>query len=439
MMNGLQSLTELAFAPIEEIVRQQEMLLRQQVAYVANASPWYREQFRQLTLDPNRIRTLDDLLQLPCTRKQDIEGREQDFVCQPDSGLVDVCLTSGTTSEPVPFFQSELDLQRLALNEELTFRAAGICQQDRVVIAAAIDRCFMAGLAYFLGLRRIGATAIRGGSSSVAVVAQLIRRFRPTAIVGVPTLMLALARRLEEEGIDPRRCGVKKLICIGEPVRQASLELSILGVRLQDSWQAQVFGTYASTEMATTFGDCLHQCGGHLHPQLIHIELLDDEERPVADGTPGEVVATPLQVTGMPLLRFKTGDIATLHRQPCACGRNSWRLGPILGRKDHRLKVRGTTLFPSMIFSALQELEEVVASYVEVYDDYALCDRIRVVVACRGEQPVACTIADHLCARLRITPEVVIQDVATVQKTMIREDKRKPVQLFDYRERSRLA
>ena len=113
-----------------------------------------------------------------------------------------------------------------------------------------------------------------------------------------------------------------------------------------------MLGTYASTEMATSFADCTFGTGGHLLPDLMVVEIVDDAGPPLPPGEPGEVVATPLQVSGMPLVRFRTGDIATLHAAPCPCGRTSPRLGPVIGRKSQMLKVKGTTVYPPAIFAA---------------------------------------------------------------------------------------
>lgn len=423
----------LSGADSQQIRLRQDQLLREHIAYVLHHSSFYRQMFDRLHLDATSIRTYDDLLHLPTTTKTDLEGCEQQFLSIDEQDIADICLTSGTTGQPVSFYQSGSDLDRLATNEEIAFRTAGITKQDRVLIAVTIDRCFMAGMAYFLGLKKIGATVIRGGSSSVASVAQLLQRFRPTAIVGVPTFFLALAQRLRAEGVDPTSCGVKRLICIGEPVRQQDLSLSVLGQRLVSCWQAQVYGTYASTEMATTFCDCSQGAGGHLPPELMLVEALDEQGKRVADGSPGEVVATPLQVTAMPLLRFRTGDIACLYREPCECGLNSVRMGPILGRKNQMLKYRGTTVYPPAISAVLQELEAVAAYYVEVYDDFALSDRIKVVVGCRDNTLTAQQIAEHIAARIRVQPEIEIADIESVRRKTMQEDKRKPVIFFDYR------
>ena len=150
---------------------------------------------------------------------------------------------------------------------------------------------------------------------------------------------------------------------------------------MHDLWAAQVLGTYASTEMATSFTECAQgRGGGHVLPDLIAVEILNEAGEPVPPGQPGEVVATPLQVTGMPLLRLSTGDIAALLTDPCPCGRKTYRLGPVLGRKAQMLKVRGTTLYPPAIFAALQSLEGIRNYCLDVYQDHELSDRVRVAV-----------------------------------------------------------
>ncbi|WP_432822805.1 phenylacetate--CoA ligase family protein [Trichloromonas sp.] len=411
----------------------QNLLLRRHLAYLAEHSPFYRRRFAEAGIDLVDVAGLADLSRLPMTSKEDLERHNAEFLCVAPEQIVDLCLTSGTTGHPVAMHQTRSDLERVGYNEEISFRAAGITAADRVLIAAAIDRCFMAGLAYFIGLTRIGATVIRGGSSSIAMLEELTVQYRPTAVVGVPSLLLVLAERLRARGDDPRRLGVQRLICIGEPVRSADLSLSPLGRRLHESWGAEVFGTYASTEMATAFADCEAGRGGHVHPQLMIVEIVDEAGQPLPSGEPGEVVATPLQVTGMPLLRFRTGDIAVLHSDPCACGRNSWRLGPVLGRKAQMLKVRGTTLYPPAIQAVLQEIPEIRGHYLEVFDEFELSDRIRVVVGCSDPSLDAGELAERIAARTRVKPEVAIVAPEEVARRTLREDKRKPVTFFDFR------
>jgi len=378
---------------------------------------------------------LVDLADLPLVGKADLTEHNRDFLAVPEERIVDICQTSGTTGNPVTIWQTEADLQRLSLNEQSAFSIAGVKNSDRVLIGAALDRVFMAGLAYFLGLRKIGATAIRAGSGQQALVAELIRRQRPNVLVGVPSLFLDLAYFFFENGQNPGELGVEKLICIGEPVRDDDLNLSPLGLLLEKNWRAKVLGTYASTEMATSFADCIHGKGGHLQPELIVVEVVDDQGRPVADGEVGEVVATPLGIEGTPLLRYRTGDIARLHRGTCPCGRKTPRLGPILGRRAQMLKCRGTTFFPAAISSALQEISAVQGHYIEVYSDFDLSDRLRVMVGCSDAGLKATFVAERIAAKTRIKPEVILVTPEKIREKTIRPDRRKPVTFFDFRDR----
>lgn len=424
---------DLEFASAVEIAGLQNALLQRHVRYAAEHSPFYRRMFAGLGLEPASVRSIGDLAALPFTDKADLETCHGEFLSVDEKEIVDLCLTSGTTGRPVAMLQTRNDLDRLGYNEQISFRSTGISRDDRVVIAAAIDRCFMAGLAYFLGLTRIGATVIRGGSSSIPMLMELITAYRPSAMVGVPSLLLAVGERLRQEGIEPARLGVGKMICIGEPVRNRDLSLSPLGRRLAECWRSTVFGTYASTEMATTFADCERGMGGHLHPDLIVVEIVDDEGRVLPPGQFGEVVATPLGVTGMPLVRFRTGDIAALHTEPCPCGRTSSRLAPVIGRKSQMLKYRGTTVYPPAIFSALQELPGVCGFYIEVRRAFDLSDSIRVMVGAEDGTVTASFVAEKIAAAIRVKPEVAVVAPEEIVRKTVQDGKRKPVTFFDYR------
>lgn len=425
--------SKLSRSAADGIARLQDELLRRHIRYCAANSPFYRAAFQRLAIDPREIQGVADLVRLPFTEKSELEKGHADFLAVPGEQIVDVCLTSGTTAKPVVMLQSAADLERLAYNEELSFRGAGFSAQDRVLVAAAVDRCFMAGLAYFLGLTRLGATVIRGGSSSVSLLVELIRNCRPTALVGVPSLLLAVGERLREEGAYPASLGISRMVCIGEPIRRQDLGLSPLGERLAELWKCALFGTYASTELATSFTDCPAGLGGHLHPELMVVEIIGEDGAPVPPGGCGEVVATPLGVTGMPLVRFRTGDLATLHTGPCPCGSTTPRLGPVLGRKSQMLKYRGTTVYPPAIGAVLQEMPGIRGHYIEVGGEFALSDRIKVVVGSCDAGVTAEAVAERIAAAVRVRPEVAVVTPEEIAAKTVREDKRKPVTFFDYR------
>ncbi len=420
------------------IASRQLPLLQRHLAYLQQFSPYYRRLFQQCGFTSAGLRSLADLQQLPVTDKNDLSRFNRDFLAVGEEKVVDICQTSGTTGDAVTVWQTEADLQRLAKNEQLAFTAAGIKATDRVLIGAALDRVFMAGLAYFLGLRKIGATAIRAGSGQPTLVAELIRQQRPNVLVGVPSLLLMVANQLQQRGEPPQTSGVEKIICIGEPVRNEDLSLSPLGLALSETWEAQVLGTYASTEMATAFADCSSGCGGHLLPDLMIVEILDDAGEPVAVGDAGEVVVTPLGIEGTPLLRYRTGDIARIHTDPCECGRETPRLGPILGRRAQMLKCRGTTLFPAAVNGVLQQITGVQGYYLEVHSEFDLSDRLRVVVGCDGDLSVT-MVAEQIAAKTRVKPEVVLVSSAAIREKTLQPEMRKPVTFFDYRDKDSLV
>jgi phenylacetate-CoA ligase len=137
----------------------------------------------------------------------------------------------------------------------------------------------------------------------------------------------------------------------------------------------------------------------------------------------------------MPLLRFRTGDVAVLHEDPCPCGRTSPRLGPILGRKCQLLKYRGTSVYPPAIFGVLQEIPGIRNFYIEVHDQFDLSDHIRVVVGTEVRELSAMFIAERIAAKVRVKPEVVLSEPKDVAAKVLQENKRKPITFFDYRRR----
>jgi len=386
---------------------------------------------------PADIREPDDLTALPFTSKADLETWSPELLCVPDAQIVDLCQTSGTTGAPVVLAQTEHDLQRLGYNEMRSLSVAGVGAPDRVMIACALGRCFMAGIAYFEGARKLGCRTIRAGSGSPTMLAEMIRLHCPTVIVGVPSQILEAAEVLSTGGLPTRQHSVRKIIAIGEPIRSPELELLPLGRRLVERWDAQVLGTYASTEMATAFPECEGgKGGGHIHPDLIVVELIGVDQKPVPPGMPGEVVATPLQVTGMPLLRLRTGDLAVRLTDTCPCGYATDRLGPVIGRQKQMLKIRGTTVYPQAIFSVLQGIAEVSNYFLEVYSEFDQSDKVRLTVGTVPDAAVTeAEIAERIRSRIRVLIEVIITDAESVTQRTLGSGKRKPQLFFDLRDK----
>jgi len=420
-------------AGLDEVARWQGQALRRHVRHAAR-SPFYRDRLGRLGCDPDAITGVDDLRTLPLTARSDLETAGPGLHATPPESFADITLTSGTTGEPVVVPYTARDLERLAFNEQAAFWGAGVRPGDRVLVCVTLDRCFIAGLAYYSGLVRLGASAIRSGFGQPGRQWELIRRLQPVAIVGVPSFLVELARWGEANGCDPRSAGIRRVVTIGEPVRTQDHGLSPMGQALADLWGASVHASYASTELQTCFCECQATCGGHVHPELALVEIVDEAGSVLPPGQPGEVVVTPLAVEGLPLLRFRTGDVSRLFVEPCACGWKTPRLGPIEGRLAQRLKYRGTTLYPEMVLRVLHGMAEVQAAYLEVRSVDDLSDDLTVVVGSDNPSLTQEHVAERLQANLRVRPNVVVKGRAEVVATMELPGERKPRRFFDMRD-----
>ncbi|MGY3212720.1 phenylacetate--CoA ligase family protein [Mucilaginibacter sp. HD30] len=418
----------------DTIKLQQEQKLQQLLVYINERSPFYRELFNNNCIDISTIKTLEDLTKLPTTDKEDLQKRNDDFLCVSKHQIIEYASTSGTLGSPVTISLTDNDLSRLTWNEYNSFVCADGSSDDIYQLMLTLDRQFMAGIAYYSGLRKLGAGIIRLGPGVPALQWETIQRLKPTAIVAVPSFILKLIQFAKDNHIDLNNTSVKKAICIGENIRNSDYSLNILGKKITDSWDIQLFSTYASTEMQTAFTECGQGRGGHLQPELLIAELLDENNQPVPPHTPGEVTITTLGVEGMPLLRYKTGDICMYDESPCSCGRTSMRLSSIIGRKKQMIKFKGTTLYPPAMFDLLNEMEEVLDYVVEVYSNDIGMDEVLLYLLPMDDSK-ACDnrIRAYLQARLRVSPHVNYIGVEQMQKMQFPESVRKPVKFIDRR------
>lgn len=428
------SIPEIEKKSLPEIKKYQESRLPELLNYLNLNSSFYQELFLKNSIEISKIKTLEDLTKIPPTTKNDLQQHNDDFLCVPKSEVTDFITTSGTMGEPVTFAMTNNDLDRLAYNEQISFSCADTTRDDIFQLMVTIDKRFMAGLAYFLGLRKLGAGIIRIGPGLQELQFESINRFSPTGLITVPSFIPKLIAYAEKNKIDYKNSSVKKAVCIGEPIRNNDFSLNTLGKKITEKWDIKLYSTYASTEMGTAFTECSEGKGGHHHPEMIIVEFLDEENKPVAEGEPGEVTITTLGVEGMPLLRFKTGDICYHYTEPCACGRNTMRLGPVIGRKQQMIKFKGTTLYPPAIYDVLNEIEGVENYIIEVYTNDFGTDEIRVKAGSvlHGEKQEK-RIKDHFRAKLRVAPEVEFYSPKEILALQLPENTRKPIIFFDKR------
>jgi phenylacetate-CoA ligase len=418
----------------DKITLMQEQKLNELLLYVSCHSPFYKELFESNKINIADIKTLSDFAIIPTTSKEDLQQRNDDFLCVPPKKVIEYTSTSGTLGSPVTIALTENDLTRLAFNEYSSFLCADGSASDTYQLMLTLDRQFMAGIAYYLGIRKLGAGIIRLGPGVPSLQWETIQRLKPTAIVAVPSFILKLIQFAKEAGIDIHETSVKKAICIGENIRNTDFSLNILGKKITEAWNIKLYSTYASTEMQTAFTECSEGNGGHYQPELLIVELLDENNKQVAPYTPGEVTITTLGVEGMPLLRYKTGDICMYYDEPCSCGRTSLRLSPIMGRKKQMIKFKGTTLYPPALFDLLNEREEILDFVIEVYSNEIGLDQVLLYLL-PAEDSEECDhrIRAYLQARLRVSPHIKYVNAEEIQKIQFKEASRKAIKFIDRR------
>ncbi|MCB0698398.1 MAG: AMP-binding protein [Chitinophagales bacterium] len=426
---------KLAFATVEEQRDHQLKELKKLLEYVNERSPFYQKLFKEHNINLDNIRSLEDMEFLPTTTKSDMQEHNWEFLCVSDEEVKEYTSTSGTMGKPVTIALTENDLERLSYNEQQAFICADGKPEDIYQMMLTLDRQFMAGIAYYHGIRKLGAALVRTGPGLPALQWDAIERLNSNSIVTVPSFMLKLIEFAHEHQIDLKKTPVKKAICIGESIRNADFELNTLGQKIHDEWPIHMYSTYASTEMQTAFTECNAGVGGHQQPDLVILEILDDHGKPLPAGQYGEVAITTLGVEGMPLIRYRTGDICTRIDSKCYCGRTASRLSPVLGRKQQMIKYKGTTIYPPAIFDILNELSYVKEYVVEAYTNELGTDELKIHVNTPlPADDCEAKLRPVLQSKIRVAPKLHFHTASAIQEIQFPAGTRKQVKFLDNRE-----
>lgn len=421
----LNNLGAIEFADVEIIRQMQAHKLSVMLEYLQLHSPYYKTLFADQKIDIKKI-TLDNLKDLPFTTKDDLAKYNDQFLCVDKFQVADYITTSGTTSDPVTFYLTAKDLDRIAYNEAISLQCADSSSRDIFQIMITIDKLFMAGMAYFLGIQKLNAAAIRVGPGTPNAQWEYINRFKPTTLIAIPSFIPKLIEYAQEYHIDYKNTSIKKIVCLGEPVRQSDFTYNELGKRITSQWNVKLYSTYASTEMSAAFTECGHGNGGHSHPELLILEVVDENGNMVKNGESGEVVVTTLGVEGMPLLRYRTGDLCQVYYEKCSCGRNTTRLGPVMGRKQQMIKYKGTTLFPQSIFNVLDMLPQIKIYQVEIKRDEFNNDKVTVYLSNQNESAhFTQELTSLFKSKIRVTPYLEYISETDLINRVHKSDRRK--------------
>ncbi len=365
----------------DEITAKTVRALRNHVRHVKECSSFYRTLFDQTV--PDDITTLDDFARLPITTRKNLVEMSPQFLGVSPMQIVETVITAGTTGRPLPFVLTKSDLDRIAYSQALSFHGIGLTAADRVLVLVSLDRFSIDGMAHYRGAVMVGANTMRMGVgvASHAILQRYLQFFKPTVLIGTPSVLRTAAAELNKNGYDTVKSQVNKLVCIGECLYTKEITLNATGRTLEALWGAQAFSMYSSTELSVTYGDCTARQGGHAHPELVYTEIVNDSGRTLPEGEIGELVATPLGVEGVPLARYRTGDITFKVPGGCSCGRNSCRVGPILGRRSQLFTCSGTVVYPLILTNALDAIEDIKDYLILLESDTSQSDAVTINVA----------------------------------------------------------
>ncbi|WP_047391558.1 phenylacetate--CoA ligase family protein [Exiguobacterium sp. ZWU0009] len=333
--------------------------LRQTMAHVTRV-PFYQERLQTLRMTANDFQTIEDLRKFPFTRKQDLRDHYPFGLFAVEREQVTrIHASSGTSGKPtvVGYTQEDLDDWAGAVARSLVL--AGGSSADLLHNAYGYG-LFTGGLGLHAGAEKLGMTIlpISGGNTDRQIT--LIEDFRPDGICGTPSYILRLAERMIERGIDPRKTSMRYGIFGAEPWSEEMRQT------LEQTFNLQAFDIYGLSEIMGpgVAMECQEQAGLHIMDDLFITEVVDPVTgEPVPDGMVGELVFTSLKKKALPIIRYRTGDLASITHEACACGRTTTRMSRVKGRTDDMLIIRGVNVFPSEIERVLLQQPDVTPHY----------------------------------------------------------------------------
>jgi phenylacetate-CoA ligase len=344
--------------------------------------PFYRDYLRLHDITRRSIRTLDDVRRLPFTTKDDLRRHHPlGLLAVPRKDLARIHGSSGTTGKPTFVAYTAADLDTWA-NLCARFLVAGGLRPEHTVQIAFGYGLFTGGFGLHYGVERVGAAIIPAASGNTRRQIDILQDLAPEVLICTPSYALTIADAARELGMDPRSMPLRYGHFGGEPWTEAMRRA------IEDQLDIRAFNNYGLSEVIGpgVSGECAARTGMHLQEDHFLVECIDPETlAPVPEGEPGELVITTLTREAMPLLRYRTRDIARLYHDPCPCGRTTRRMGRVAGRSDDMLIIRGVNVFPSQIEEALLRVEGATPHYLIEVDRPGTLDQVTVKVEIRPE------------------------------------------------------
>lgn len=398
--------------------------LHKLVKYVYHNVPFYRSKMQEMDITPDDIQTIDDIVKLPFTTKQDLrDNYPTGLQAAPSSEIVRIHASSGTTGNPtiVGYTRKDLEVWSEVMARSLT--AYGITRDDVFSVSYGYG-LFTGGLGAHYGVENLGATVIPASTGNTEKHIRLIRDLNITGIACTPSYALHLAETIEKMGLTKDDISLKVGAFGAEPWtenmrKEIEERLGVKGYNIYGL--SEIMGPGVSYECEQQNGS--HICEDHFYPEIIDPETLEQLPR----GTQGELVFTTLTKEGMPLLRYRTKDLCTLMEGECPCGRTSVRMSRIMGRSDDMLIIRGINIFPSQVESVILEMQEFEPQYLLVVDRKGNLDTLQIQVEVRRDYftddigkmlELKKKLSDKLKSVLSISADVKLMEPNSIERSM---------------------
>lgn len=351
--------------PREELEQLQVERLQSTLYRVYRYVSFYKQSFDFNAVNIEKIKSIQDLAQLPFTTKEDLrKSYPYDMFAVPLRDILRIHSTSGTTGKPIIVGYTKNDLRHWTDCTARLLAAAGVTDHDVVQIAFPFN-LFTGGFGFHQGAEQIGASVIPSSTSTAEKQIMIMRDFKTTVLICAPSYAVNIASTLEELQIHAESLNLRVGLFGAEPWSEnlrAQLEAGLHIAALDNYGLTEVIGPGVA-------GECEHKQGMHVNEDHFIVEVIDPKTLdPLPLAQEGELVFTTITKEGFPLIRYRTGDISTLIEEPCACGRTLRRMRRVTGRTDDLIFIKGQKVFPSQIEEILLEAEGTAPHYRIILD-----------------------------------------------------------------------
>jgi len=344
----------------DEMTGIQEKSLKQTVKYAYEKVPFYKQLLDEKGIRAEEIKTIEDISLLPFTTKSDLRYNYPYGLCAvPQSDIVRLHASSGTTGKPTPVFHTKRDLENWVDCMARNCYMAGVRQDDVCQIAFRYT-LFTGAFGHHYGVEKIGAMVIPTSSGQTERQIMMMQDFGTTVFHCTPSYAVTVAEKMSEMGVDKDSLSLRLSIHGAEPMTEEMRE------EIEKKLGTIAIGDYGLTELGGpgVSIECPEKAGYHINEDYFYPEIIDPETlQLLPDGETGELVFTTLQKEALPIIRYRTRDITTLTRDRCGCGRTLIRHGAIKGRTDDMLIIGGINFFPSQLESVVLGFEEIEPHY----------------------------------------------------------------------------